>query len=88
MTAYRLFFFFHYKADGKAFSGSMLLMGLRYDLRVVAVVGTITLLLIEILKPFKNAKGKKQLLVFLSILFSIFIIAYASDFYYYDYLKK
>ena len=88
MTAYRLFFFFHYKAEGKAFSGSMLLMGLRYDLRVVAVVGIITLLCIEILKPFKNVKSKKQLLIFLSILFSIFIIAYASDFYYYDYLKQ
>ena len=88
MTAYRFFFFFHYKADGKAFSGSMLLMGLRYDLRVVAVVGIVALLFIEILKPFKNVKSKKKLLIFLSILFSIFIIAYASDFYYYDYLKQ
>ena len=36
MTLYRVFFFFHYRPSEKAFSGSMMLMGLRFDLRVVA----------------------------------------------------
>ena len=88
MTAYRLFFFFHYKPQGKAFSGSMMLLGLRFDARVIAVVGVILFFFTNIFNPFKNKKYKAFIISFIAILFFIFLIAYTSDFYYYDYLKQ
>jgi phosphoglycerol transferase MdoB-like AlkP superfamily enzyme len=88
MTAYRLFFFFHYKPQGKAFSGSMMLLGLRFDIRVLAAVGLILFFITSIFNPFKNKNYKPFILAFVAMLFFIFIISYVSDFYYYDYLKQ
>jgi phosphoglycerol transferase MdoB-like AlkP superfamily enzyme len=88
MTLYRIFFFFHYRADGKAFSGSMMLMGLRFDLRVVAAIGLGMFIVSSIINPFKNKKSKLFWLILLTIIFLIFLMAYGSDFYYYDYLKQ
>ena len=88
MTIYRVFFFCHFRPQGKAFSGSMMLMGFRYDLRVVASIALLVFILSLITNPFKNERAKKAILVFLSIIFFVFIIAYTSDFYYYAYLKQ
>jgi phosphoglycerol transferase MdoB-like AlkP superfamily enzyme len=88
MTAYRLFFFFHYKPQGKAFSGSMMLLGLRFDARVLAVIGLISFFITSVFNPFINKKYKPVIFSFIIILFLIFIVSYISDFYYYDYLKQ
>ncbi len=88
MMAYRLFFFFHYKPINKAFSGSMMLMGLRYDLRVVSVIGLSVFILFSIFKPFTYLKRQKLFVVLLTIVFFIFLLFYGGDFYYYDYLKQ
>ncbi len=88
MTAYRLFFFFHFKPQEKAFSGSMLLLGFRFDIRVIAVVGLILFFLATLFNPFKNKKYKRFIYSFLVLMFFIFLVAYTSDFYYYDYLKQ
>ena len=88
MTMYRLFFFYHFRPQEKPFSGSMMIMGLRYDLRVVAAIAMLVFILSSIINPFKNKRAKKGLLAFLSIIFFVFIIAYTSDFYYYAYLKQ
>ena len=65
-----------------------MLMGLRFDLRVVAAVAFIVFLFSSILNPFKNKNAKTVLLIILSIIFFVFLIAYVSDFYYYSYLKQ
>ncbi len=88
MMAYRLFFFFHYKPSNKAFSGSMMLMGLRYDLRVVSVIGLSIFILFSIFKPFTYLKRQKVFVLLLTIVFFIFLLFYGGDFYYYDYLKQ
>ncbi len=88
MTLYRIFFFFHYRPDGKAFSGSMMLMGFRFDLRIVSAIGLGMFIISSFIHPFKNKKTKQFWLVLLTIIFLIFLIAYGSDFYYYDYLKQ
>jgi phosphoglycerol transferase MdoB-like AlkP superfamily enzyme len=88
MIAYRLFFFFHYRPANKPFSGSMMLMGLRYDLRIVAVIGLSVFILFSICKPFTFLKRQKIFIVLLVTVFFIFLIFYSGDFYYYDYLKQ
>ncbi len=88
MTLYRVFFFFHYRPNEKAFSGSMMLMGLRFDLRVVSAIGLGMFIISSFIQPFKNKKAKTFWLVLLTIVFLSFLIAYGSDFYYYDYLKQ
>jgi phosphoglycerol transferase MdoB-like AlkP superfamily enzyme len=88
MTLYRLFFFFHYRPDGKAFSGSMMLMGLRFDLRTLAAIGLGMFFISSFINPFKNKKATQFWLILLTIVFIIFLVAYGSDFYYYDYLKQ
>ena len=88
MTAYRLFFFFHYRPASKAFSGSMILMGLRYDLRIVASIGLSVFILFSIFKPFASLQKQKIFIILLAFIFFIFLIFYGGDFYYYDYLKQ
>ena len=88
MMAYRLFFFFHYRPASKPFSGSMILMGLRYDLRIVAVIGLSIFILFSIFKPFNSPKKQKIFIILLAIMFFIFLVFYGGDFYYYDYLKQ
>jgi phosphoglycerol transferase MdoB-like AlkP superfamily enzyme len=88
MTLYRIFFFFHYRPDGKAFSGSMMLMGLRFDVRIVAAIGLVMFIISSFISPFKSKKATQFWLILLTIIFLIFLIAYGSDFYYYDYLKQ
>ena len=88
MTAYRLFFFFHYRPASKAFSGSMILMGLRYDLRIVAFIGLSVFILFSIFKPFASLQKQKIFILLLALIFFIFLIFYGGDFYYYDYLKQ
>ncbi len=90
MFFYRLFFFYTYSKPGLPFSGSAFLLGLRYDARVVAVIGLAMLLLclLPFLDPFKNKWAKKGWVITLSIVFLIFLIVYAADYYHYDYLQQ
>jgi phosphoglycerol transferase MdoB-like AlkP superfamily enzyme len=88
MTMYRLFFFFHYRPEHKPFSGSMMLMGLRFDIRIVSAIGLGMFIISSFINPFKNKKAKQFWLILLTLVFIIFLIAYGSDFYYYDYLKQ
>jgi phosphoglycerol transferase MdoB-like AlkP superfamily enzyme len=90
MTAYRFFFFFHYRPQNRPFSGSAFLLGLRYDARIVCIIGVAMFILnaFPFLNPFKNRKALKGWLILLSVAFLIMLIFYSSDFYYYDYLKQ
>jgi phosphoglycerol transferase MdoB-like AlkP superfamily enzyme len=88
MTCYRLFFYAHYKPLQKPFSGSMLLLGLRYDTRVAAVVGFLIYLAAQFFNTIKSNYSKKILISLTAVLFFILLISYALDFYYYDYLKQ
>ena len=90
MTLYRVFFFFHYRPANKPFSGSSMLLGLRYDLRILAAVGLGMFILsaLPFLDPFKNKNAMRFWTILLSLIFIIFLIFYGGDFYYYDYLKQ
>jgi phosphoglycerol transferase MdoB-like AlkP superfamily enzyme len=88
MTLYRIFFFLHYRPEQKPFSGSMMLMGLRFDLRIVSAIGLGMFLLSSFINPFKSKMAKQFCLILLTIIFIVFLVAYGSDYYYYDYLKQ
>lgn len=90
MSAYRLFFFFHYRGENRPFSGSAFWLGVRYDLRVVSVLGLLMLTLTSIrwLNPFLRPAVTRRWTWILSIIFLAFLVLYGADFYHYDYLKQ
>jgi phosphoglycerol transferase MdoB-like AlkP superfamily enzyme len=88
MMLYRLFFFFHFKPVDKPLSGSMLLLGLRFDIRVVAVMAFVIWLFSLLFKTFIREQNQKFITIIISILFFIFVIIFISDFYHYDYLQQ
>lgn len=90
MSIYRLYFFFHYRPENRPFSGSAFILGLRYDARLVSVLGLAMLILCAIppLNPFKRPGAKKLWTVLLSIVFIACLFFYGADFYHYDYLHQ
>ncbi len=90
MFFYRLLFFYYYSLPGRPITGSAFLLGLRYDARVLAVIGLSMLLLsfFSWLNPFKNKRAKKFWVIFQSIIFLLFLLFYVADFYHYDYLQQ
>jgi phosphoglycerol transferase MdoB-like AlkP superfamily enzyme len=87
LFVYRLFFFYWFKPAEKALSGSMLLMGARFDARVCAIVALISLLFYKICIPKKWSKPK-LLSILMAIVFAVITLACAIDFFYYDYLQQ
>ncbi len=90
MLIYRLFFFYHYNVSGLPFSGSTIILGLRFDLRYVCILGLFIFFLssINYFNPFKRNKAKRFWVPFLTIIFLLTVVIYTSDFYHYDYLKQ
>ncbi|MDB5202434.1 MAG: alkaline phosphatase family protein [Ferruginibacter sp.] len=90
MTAYRFFFFYNYRPLNRPFSGSAFLLGLRYDLRIVSVIGLSMLILAAFrpLNPFRRESARPFWLILAGIAFILFLIFYGADFYHFDYLKQ
>ncbi len=90
MFLYRLFFFYHYGQEGRPITGSAFLLGLRYDARVVSAtgLGMMLICLVPNFDPFRNQLAKRVWAVVLTLVFFIFLIFYAADFYHYDYLQQ
>lgn len=90
MTLYRVLFFFNYRGANRPFSGSAFLLGMRYDARVVSILGLLMMLLtaIPFLNPIKNKSSYNFWNGFMGLVFILFLIFYSTDFYYYDYLKQ
>ena len=90
MTLMRLIFFFRFDPPGKAFSGSSMIMGLRFDLKFICILAVSMLVLgiIPLLNPFKNYKAKKFWNTLLTILFFFVLLFYVADYYHYDWLRQ
>lgn len=90
MTAYRIFFFLYYRESAVPFSGSALLLGLRFDARVVAVVALSVFILssFPLLNPFRKQTARGIWAILFTIVFLCILIVYVSDFYHYDYLRQ
>jgi phosphoglycerol transferase MdoB-like AlkP superfamily enzyme len=90
MTAYRFFFYFKYNPVGKAFSGSAFLMGLRFDIKFVSILGVVMLALCSLpfVNPLRNKIAKKIWMVLLSVVLILVLLFYVVDYFYYDYLQQ
>ena len=90
MTVSRFVIFWSFNPPGKAFSGSAFIMGLRYDARVVCIIGLVMMLLctIPFLNPFKNYTAKKFWNILLPLIFIIMVFVMAIDYYHFDYLHQ
>jgi phosphoglycerol transferase MdoB-like AlkP superfamily enzyme len=90
MTISRLIIFWSFNPPGKAFSGSAFMLGLRYDARVVCIIGLVMMLLcaFPFLNPFKNFRAKKIWNILLPLVFIIMVFVLAVDYYHFDYLHQ
>ena len=82
MTLYRFVFFFHYRGINRPFSGSAFILGLRYDARIISVMGLAMLLLCAIpwLNPFRYPSAKKVWIVLAALSFMTLLFFYGADF--------
>jgi phosphoglycerol transferase MdoB-like AlkP superfamily enzyme len=90
MTISRLIIYWTFNPPEKAFSGSAFIMGLRFDARVVCIIGLVMMLLcaVPFVNPFKNLKARKFWNILIPLLFSIMVLVLAIDFYHFDYLHQ
>lgn len=90
MTLMRLLFFFSFNPPGKPFSGSAMLMGLRFDLKFTSILALSILLLCSLpfMNPFKQAAAKKIWNIIIPFIFFITLLIYAIDYYHYDYIRQ
>ncbi len=90
LTLYRLLFYTVYLPEGRPFSGSVFLLGLRYDLRAVAVLGMLVLLLLLMPRchPIRNPGARPYWTVGLGLIFVTVLLFLGADFYHFDYLRQ
>lgn len=90
MTIFRFLFYFKYNPAGKAFSGSAFLMGLRFDIKFICILGVTMLVFCSIpfFNPLRNNAAKKIWNVLLPVVFMLTLFFYAVDYFYYDYLQQ
>ncbi len=90
MTFFRFLFYFKYNPAGKVFSGSAFLMGLRFDVKFICILGVTMLVFCSLpfLNPLRNSAAKKIWNVLLPLVFTLTLLFYAVDYFYYDYLQQ
>ena len=90
MFLYRILFYVRYHPAGKTFSGSSFLMGLRFDVKFVCILGfaILSLCIIPFLHPLKHKFGIYFWNIILPIIFTASVLIYATDYFFYDYLQQ
>lgn len=90
MTVYRFVFFFHFQPEGRPFSGTAFLLGLRYDLKFLSIMSLAMLLLnsVPFLNGLKRKSGSTFWKIMVPLLFFVLVVFLISDFYHYDYLHQ
>ena len=90
MTVFRFLFYFRYNPSGKPFSGSAFLMGFRFDIKFVCILGVAMLLLCSLpfLNPLRNKTAQKIWRALLLLVFILTILFHAVDYFYFDYLQQ
>ncbi|MEO7443897.1 MAG: sulfatase-like hydrolase/transferase [Ferruginibacter sp.] len=90
VSLYRVYFFYHYRPGLQALSGKTLWLGLRYDARMLSILGMVMLALSFI--PGLNIQKRDTpgffWQIFLVAIALVLVIFYISDFFHYDYLQQ
>ena len=89
MALFRILFFISYR-EGSEFSWPVFFLGLRFDLRIIGFIGIGALLLSFLPKfdPYLNPGVRKIWFWMWAVVFFLFLVFYASDYYHYDYLQQ
>lgn len=90
MMAYRFLFFFHFKPQGRPFSGSAMLLGLRYDLKFLSIMGLAALVLcaIPFWNPIKGEVASRFWKIVMPTAFLVILVFLVADYYHFDYLHQ
>ncbi len=90
LTISRLIIFYKFNPPGRGLSISTFIMGLRFDARVVCIIGLVMLLLsaIPYINPFKNITARRFWNILLPMVFVTMVFALVIDFYHFDYLHQ
>lgn len=92
MTVLRVCLFFVFGTQGNHFTDVLpaFILGLRYDLRVVCILGLILLIMgsIPSLHPFRSSRGKKLSLFIVALAGFLLFFFYIVDFAHYSYLNQ
>ena len=90
MTLFRVLFYFKFLPTGQVFSGSAFLMGLRFDLKFICILGVSILAICSLpfINPLRNKKIQIIWVFLLSIVFLFTLFFYAVDYFYFDYLQQ
>lgn len=90
MTLYRVLFYVKFIPSGQIFSGSAFLMGLRFDLKFVCIMGVSMLGLCSLpyVNPLRNKNIQIVWIFLLSLVFMGTLFFYSVDYFYYDYLQQ
>ncbi|HTQ63872.1 MAG TPA: LTA synthase family protein [Puia sp.] len=92
MTLLRLCLFFFFNTQGNHFSDIIpaLILGMRYDLKMICILLLLILLAgsFNYLHPFRTERGKQIWLLIISISAFLFVFFYSVDFAHYSYLSQ
>jgi len=90
MGLLRLFFYWQYNPAGKPYSGSTLLMGMRFDIKFASIMAVSMLVLcaIPFINPIKKPKAALFWNILLTLVFFLVLLVYAIDFYHYSYVQQ
>jgi len=92
MTLLRLCLFFFFDKQGNHFSDIIpaMLLGIRYDLKMICILLLLILLggTISYIRPFTTAAGKRVWLIIIGIASFVFVFFYCVDFAHYSYLSQ
>ena len=90
MSLYRLWFNSQFHPVGQSWSGSALWLGFRFDLKFVAIIGIVLLLLLAIkpINPFRYYRQRKIWAALCTLITLALTLFYASDYFHYDYLRQ
>ena len=90
MTIDRIVFYFRFNPLNKPFSIDAFIMGLRFDLKFLCMLGAFILLLcaVPFLNPFRSNGAKKFWGGFLAVLFVVVAFTYAVDYFHFEFIRQ
>lgn len=90
LTLFRLVFYWRYRPTGFSFPADAFWMGIRFDLRIVCILGLLLLLLtlVPALNPVKRRGARRFWNILLTVVFGLVLLVYLVDYFHYDYLRQ
>jgi phosphoglycerol transferase MdoB-like AlkP superfamily enzyme len=90
MTIDRIVFYYRFNPLNKPFSIEAFIMGLRFDLKFLCILGAFMLLTcaVPFFNPFRYSKAKKFWGGLLSVVFVVVAFAYVVDYFHFEFIRQ